>query len=1090
VSVQEVLRAVGQWNLQLTPDAPPGVVSALDYFGHVAIVPGRVNPVERGDDMLTLARYVGILRSIEGSEQVTLSGPGMAAWLGDEDGKGDVIETPGVSLTGATFPQAIRAVLPAHGAITEGTLYTGIPGTLTNLFMYVTPRSAIDYICDTMRNGASWRVNGNGTLDAGPASSLFRTTPTCMIVRKGAGYDTALKALPGALDTTLDAKEYSSRIVLVAAALAGGTADAGVVPYRDIHGNTVHITRVIDEQDDTLLANAPARAQTALDTYNGIRRSVQLSTGEFDIRGDFAPGDRVWVYDPDNGLSDPATEVEFRGRVLNPAAVQVLSVTWPVERGYTVGYRHGDGTWTDLTPWVDWEAPGGGQVEVADALAPALTSSVGSGGGMLVAGAASIGDSAVPGTPVFGTFTTSSYQPVDGLARSAVRLTWSQPTNTDGSTITDGDHYEIQYRPTGTTTWQVVMVAFDSTATTITNLPPGTSFDWQIRAVDYATPTNYGAWSATTVFSTSSDVTPPATPAAPSVAASLIAVQVTHTLGAATGGTYNLAIDLDHLEVHVSTTGSFTPSAATLVGKLPANAGMLQAGIPAVGTFQVDTLVPAGSTAYVRVVAVDKTGNRSTASAAASSTASLIDNAHISDLTVSKLTAGTLAAAVILSGSIKTATSGARMETDASGLRLYNGSGVQTVGLDATTGNATLTGTLLTQSSGRRIQIDSTGNGTIWFYPTTGSDYAFINSPLSNSVGVNSGNGGTANGSRVYVTPSAGELNFINVSSQAQVGGRVSVGSTSGQMDYPSGGFVTVTSSSAYLGMTSGAQAYVASTYGILTAYNGGTTYSQFEADNDGSIYMKSYGGANYAIVGVPGSTYLQLSGSTVDLWSAGTSGINITTTTITATSTAFKVTSLKSSSTTSSFSANVYVDSTTGQLYRAISAAKSKVAIATAVLDHDAVLQLRPVTYLDRRQWDLAGGDATKCSPQLGVIAEEVAALPGIGALLTETGEDGQVAAVNYERLAVALLAVVRDHAGRLADLEGKPARRPKPWREPSYRDGKPQPRTDEGDVLPPGPRNPSRDAPARGPVKAAAAPSPRGEVQRHPDHADGIPA
>ena len=219
MSVQDVLQACGQWNLSLVPDAPAGIVGALDYFGHVAIVPGRLNPVERGDELLTLARYVGILRAVEGKDQVSLSGPGVAAWLGDEDGKGDVIEYPGVTVTSVTFPDAIRAVLPAHGAVTEGTLYSGIPGTLSNVFTYVTPRSAVDYVCTTMANGAAWRVNGNGTLDAGPASSLFRTTPTCVIVRRSAaGYDLTLKALPGDLDTLRDAKEYSSRVVLVAAA--------------------------------------------------------------------------------------------------------------------------------------------------------------------------------------------------------------------------------------------------------------------------------------------------------------------------------------------------------------------------------------------------------------------------------------------------------------------------------------------------------------------------------------------------------------------------------------------------------------------------------------------------------------------------------------------------------------------------------------------------------------------------------------------------------------------------------------------------------------------------------------------------------
>ena len=38
----------------------------------------------------------------------------------------------------------------------------------------------------------------------------------------------------------------------------------------------------------------------------------------------------------------------------------------------------------------------------------------------------------------------------DGLSMASVRLTWATPLNTDGSTIVDGDHYEVRYRPVST----------------------------------------------------------------------------------------------------------------------------------------------------------------------------------------------------------------------------------------------------------------------------------------------------------------------------------------------------------------------------------------------------------------------------------------------------------------------------------------------------------------------------------------------------------------------------------------------------------------------------------------------------------------
>jgi hypothetical protein len=98
---------------------------------------------------------------------------------------------------------------------------------------------------------------------------------------------------------------------------------------------------------------------------------------------------------------------------------------------------------------------------------------------------------------------------------------------------------------------------------------------------------------------------------------------------------------------------------------------MLQAGIPAVGTFTIEPT----ETIHVKVVAVDRAGNRSAASPSATVTATLIDNAHISDLTVSKVTAGTITAEWVLAGMIRTATSGSRAELSSAGLSLFDALG-------------------------------------------------------------------------------------------------------------------------------------------------------------------------------------------------------------------------------------------------------------------------------------------------------------------------------------------------------------------------------------------------------------------------------
>jgi hypothetical protein len=344
-------------------------------------------------------------------------------------------------------------------------------------------------------------------------------------------------------------------------------------------------------------------------------------------------------------------------------------------------------------------------------------------------------DNSIPGTPSFLTPLTSFYQSTsDGSTKAQITLTWSQPTNTDGSPVLDAAYYEIQYRPSTTFTaqpthaqiaasaanthallnsggythvsmpgatipasssdgdWHPITIPWNQNSLTIKELTPGVTYEIRIRFADTSTPTNLSAWSSSALVVAAADSLAPSQPAAPSVASSLIAIQVTHTLGKVGGGTYNLEGDLHHFEVHGSYEPTFPPTAATLLGKMIANAGMLTAQIPAIASFGVSSTVGV----YVKVIAVDISGNKSLASAAASATATLIDDAHITDLSVSKLTAGTITAAILLAGSIKTADSGARVELDSMGVRLYDVTGANTVNFSAADGSAVLTGTVRT----------------------------------------------------------------------------------------------------------------------------------------------------------------------------------------------------------------------------------------------------------------------------------------------------------------------------------------------------------------------------------------------------------
>jgi hypothetical protein len=663
MSVKEVLQAPGSWEVGLSEATPRDVLDAIHFFGHVAIVPGRLDPAQYGDSLLTAARYVGVVRSKEisggrgsvsqdGLNSYRISGAGMAIWLGDEDGKGAVYEAP-VTLSAQTFANSIRALLPGSGAVTEGTLHT-VAGTYTGTHRYEDPRTAITYVCGIFTtdrdNPVEWRVNGDGTLDAGKVSDLYVSVPKCVVASLASGYDMDLTSLGGDFETQRDVEDFTTRVVLLAEgegeSIATGDADIAANPYLDIHGNPVQMTRLVSESD-TSTGNADARAQLQLNRFTSPREALTLSAADYDIRGSFEVGDYVYAYDPDSGLVDLDNEITFRGQRINPVAIRVSETSWPVTEGHTVAFRSQDGTWYDLTDFVEFESPGSTSITVGG-ISRTLTSS----SGQPVGSRPSV-DTSVPGAPPLNTpFSTSNYADAQGRTRSRIIGQWDQPLNTDGSTVIDGDHYEVRWRTSGGTAYQTGYVAWGIEQFAIEGLEPGVSYAISVRAVDVNG--NRGAWSADETTVAQGDVTPPSTPAAPTVAGSALNIQVVHTLGKASGGTYNLENDLAALEVHVGTTSSFTASSATLKGTVTANAGMLTNNVAAVGTFPV----PDSTTRYVRVIAVDRSGNKSPASASAAVTALLIDTANIADaaitnakvssLSASKLTAGTISSQEIV----------------------------------------------------------------------------------------------------------------------------------------------------------------------------------------------------------------------------------------------------------------------------------------------------------------------------------------------------------------------------------------------------------------------------------------------------------
>ena len=228
--------------------------------------------------------------------------------------------------------------------------------------------------------------------------------------------------------------------------------------------------------------------------------------------------------------------------------------------------------------------------------------------------------------------------------------------------------------------------------------------------------------------------------------------------------------DLQVAEIHVSTSGiSFTPTAATLVDVF----------YPGGGYYTITGLTY-GTTYYCRLVAVDSVGNRSPSSTGASVVPVQAADGDIASLNIGKLVAGTLSADMTVSARIKTANTGARVELNSTGLKAYDSSNTNTVNIDAATGSITATGTFQTGTTGRRMILDPSGYSTLYIYPTTGSNYAYINAPDAGaggslaSIGVNSGywnNGGVDMYGRTWLFNGAGVMEIIKYGTQVAWGG-------------------------------------------------------------------------------------------------------------------------------------------------------------------------------------------------------------------------------------------------------------------------------------------------------------------------------
>jgi phage minor structural protein len=297
-------------------------------------------------------------------------------------------------------------------------------------------------------------------------------------------------------------------------------------------------------------------------------------------------------------------------------------------------------------------------------------------------------DTLSPATPTNVQLTANYSFTGQGTRQITVTVTWNPVTlNTDGSPITDLDHYEVQYQVDSSGVW-IPMGNTTDTALMSPLLSMQVSVIARVAAVDHNG--NRSTWVQTS-GSILADTAPPVQPTPLTLATGNFPLTIEASWNGNTINNHPMAQDspdFAFLEVHMSTTSGFTPSTSTLIDTIVGSVG---------GTAVAPGLTP-GVTYFFTSVAVDRAANRSPKSTQVSGSTGALPSNYIGSVSISTLVAGsaalgTLHADITVASRIKTADVGARVEMNASGIFAYDAGGTNTVAIH-NDGSASFTGTV------------------------------------------------------------------------------------------------------------------------------------------------------------------------------------------------------------------------------------------------------------------------------------------------------------------------------------------------------------------------------------------------------------
>lgn len=347
--------AAGFWDVELHPNTPIEVTDLFDLedqgFGHLHVLPTRVDVNTLTNTQLAaLAIFTGVYR--RQANRLRLEGAHGTVWLGDENGKGPLIDST-ISHTNGTFEDWIADLVPFN--VTDDDIETVASPTLTwdvGLAVdvsYASRRAALDYVVDYFAR--EWEFTDNWRLNAGTADHLYGDA-TILLTPELVGTDIERTVLRATFDVERNLDNFAND-------LRGRDADdnplsVSIAPTYNTHLGSEMLMR--EFVDISTLENTPAveYLDALVQQRRAPERRIDVTLHHYAAMAAVRNGCKVLAWDPRNGIYDlDADPIYHRGQPIWPLTLRVLSVYQP--NGSGLGFyirRSTDQVVVDISDWV------------------------------------------------------------------------------------------------------------------------------------------------------------------------------------------------------------------------------------------------------------------------------------------------------------------------------------------------------------------------------------------------------------------------------------------------------------------------------------------------------------------------------------------------------------------------------------------------------------------------------------------------------------------------------------------------------------------------------------------------------------------